>query len=303
MALTQLPDITLYPIVVTAKRSPATRFIYPSNTGNGGAPFILFTRHKPVYDGQATDTKQKQSTAITELSSIAMYIPINLSVSDSQQYENAESGMIGNIVNAAMSGDRSMMDLLPEDFDLENPDISSMLTAAGPGLTAAASGGLAKVFGGSTFGSVLTGGGILTGASKAAQEARKSTQATMNPRQFALFKQPNMRSFSFDFRFIPESAGESDSVVNIIKEFRTAMYPELSSSGFAYTFPDAFDISFENAADMIKIPEVVCTSATVTYNPNAMSYFTQNRRPVEINLSLQFQELQPIHREMVERGY
>ena len=277
-------------------KSESNLMSYPQTAGGSDAPFMLFIRHKPVYDSQALNLQQSP-TVIKTISNIALYVPLNFGLNDSMTYDTAETGVIGNIVNAAASEGRNLGDLMPDDFSLDNPDVAATLTQYGPAVSATVGGLLGGKNG------LLSGGGVLAGATLAAQEAKKATQATLNPRQFALFKQPNMRTFSFFFIFVPNNKNESDSVLKIIKEFRTAMYPELSDQGLSYTFPDAFTISFENTEGYPKLPEVACTNATVTYNPNTQSFFTHKNRPVEIHLNLTFQELQPMHRGMVERGY
>lgn len=293
------PDET----VAKKAKNPSTgakRYDYPSKLGQADQPYVLFTRHKPVYDG--LDSRKKQ-TAITPVSNIAMYIPLNFNVSDSIQYDNAATGLIGAVTGAAMNGTPS--DLVPEGgIDLQNADAKALATKVVPALTTAATAAIGKVFSGKGIGTLVGAAAGAVGGNEIQQEVYRKTQSVVNPRQFGLFKAPNMRNFSFDFRFVPENMNESNATKDIIKEFRTAMYPELSETGLAYTFPDAFTIRFNNVGDgMVKLPEVVCTGATVTYNPNAMSYFTRNGHPVEINLSLQFQELQPIHRKMVEEGF
>jgi hypothetical protein len=80
------------------------------------------------------------------------------------------------------------------------------------------------------------------------------------------------------------------------------MYPTAAGQ-YSFNFPDAFQIEIKNMDGLPKLPEVFLESASVTYNPNSMSYFKQGNRPVEINLSLEFKELQPITRENVDEGY
>jgi hypothetical protein len=125
----------------------------------------------------------------------------------------------------------------------------------------------------------------------------------MNPREFMLFKSPTLRQFAFNFAFVPSNKEEAMDVPEIIKFFRMAAYPSLHTGGIDYVFPDAFRIQFLESRHMIKIPEVVCISVNVTYNPNSISYFRLDNLPVEIQLQLQFQELMPIDQSLVERGY
>jgi len=54
---------------------------------------------------------------------------------------------------------------------------------------------------------------------------------------------------------------------------------------------------------MIKIPEVACTGVEVTYNSNTQSYFTRGNIPVQIDLSVSFQELKAITRDDIDEGF
>ncbi|RPG31802.1 MAG: hypothetical protein CBB72_011590 [Muricauda sp. TMED12] len=302
---------------------------YPQKSFAEGAPFVLFKAMKATYDNassppqdktygsrqeymravdrqKAAEAAEKKTLKHSETDTmVAMYMPLNFSVGDSVVYDSVETGIIGSIVGSVVdeSISQNMTDLYNNFSNIANPDTSAIATTYGPAATGATIAALGKRFGASGLASIIGGAAGIGAMQIAANEVRKQTQAVINPRQFMLFKSPNMRSFSMEFRFIPESAGESDSVISIIKHFRQAMYPELSDSGFTYTFPNAFQLEFVNIDGIPKLPELVLTAVNTTYNPNSMSYFKQNKRPVEINMSLQFSELQPMHKEMIAGGF
>lgn len=219
---------------------------------------------------------------------IALYMPQSITVSDSMRYENFSTGIVGALMEGGFNSD-----------NYSTEDIKALAHQYG---TALATGGAAAIASKIGMGSALLGGAVVADiASNVNSEIQKSTQAVINPREFSLFRSPSMRQFAYNFTFIPESEKESNTAMDIVKTFRKTMYPS-TASVMTYNFPHVYTIQYVNA-DIIKIPEVALASASVVYNPNSMSYFKQNNRPVEIQLTLTFQELKPITSQLVEAGY
>jgi len=249
---------------------------YPEKVKNTSDPYVIFSSHKAHYNAANKDINMNADNHI------ALYMPQSVTVSDSMRYENFSTGVVGALMESG--------------FDTDNystEDIKALAHEYGPALAAGAAG--------IAFDSLLGAGAGAAISSKVNSEIQKSTQSVLNPREFALFRSPSMRQFAYNFTFIPESETESDTAMAIVKSFRQTMYPTVASV-MTYKFPHVYTIQYVNA-DIIKIPEVALASASVVYNPNSMSYFKQNNRPVEIQLSLTFQELKPITSQLVADGY
>lgn len=258
---------------------------YPINVESEDLPFALFTKHRATYN------KSKTSVGLHTDSHVSLYMPMGLAFNDNMQYETAATGLVGAAYENGIN---------PENYnksDLQAAINSYGAAAAGAG--AASVGALGNI---PVIGSLIGGGGVAAATSAIIQEEQRKNQISLNPREFMLFKAPGMRNFSFRFRFIPDSKEESDQVLSIIKFFRTGMYPTVNGA-FSYSFPDAFQIEFKKIEGVPKLPELYLESASTTYNPNSLSYFKHNNRPVEINLSLEFKELQPISRSEIEGGF
>lgn len=270
------------------------RLRFPSNADNENKPFMLFSTHRAQYNNNASKIDPVKTG-----NSVALYFPANYNISDSLVYQTESTGLVGAATEAIRSGRGS---------DIGINDVSEIAKA---GITnkqsaqvlAGLAGGAVGALGGKSLGAFLGGGAAATAAGNVAAEYAKTEQIALNPREFMLFKSPNIRTFAFSFTFIPSNETEANDIPEIIKFFRRASYPELHTVNAVYNFPEAFNISVVNSDKVIKIPEVFCESVGVTYNPSSMSYFQLNNMPVEINLSLSFKELQPIHREFVEKGY
>jgi hypothetical protein len=262
---------------------------FPSNALGGGKPFILFSTHKAKYDNFGAKINVE-----TTGNSVALYFPTNYNVADTLTYGTESTGLIGSAYAAGVdvtSGDA---------LEIVKGLLTNKSTAAGiagfgaAGLATLGAGGFAGLLGGGLVGSVI---------GNVAAEESKTAQVALNPREFMLFKSPEIRQFAFNFTFIPSNEQEVNAIPEIIKFFRRASYPELHSANAVYNFPEAFNINFGNSDSLIKIPEVFCTAVNTTYNPSSMSYFQLNNMPVEINMQVSFRELQPINRGFVDQGY
>jgi hypothetical protein len=300
---------------------------YPSTMASAsGSPFIMFGRHRAVYSdaanngnsvssstnlkGEVSGTAQDGSVKLIEDGKVAMYVPMGVSIGDNMMYDTASTGVFGTafargaelLDSSSISEGLDSIGTMYNDF--EN-DMTAGARSYGAGVAAASGAAIASRLGnkGTLLKAVLGGAALGAGANVLTQEASKSWQTAINPREFLLFKAPSMRAFSLSFRFIPDSQKESETVQEIIKWFRMGMYPDITNAGFAYTFPDAFSLQFNNIEGIPALPEMYLESANTTYNPNSMSYYKHGNRPVEILLSLSFKEIQPLHRKLIEAGF
>lgn len=256
---------------------------YPLNVESQNQPFVFITRHRPSYSGGQVKTNISQH--------VSLYMPMGISINDSMVYETAATGAIGaayaNGVNTS---------------NYTAGDIQSATLKYGP----AAAGVAAGILPGGILGKLISGGTAATVAGAVANEEQKRLQMAVNPREFMLFKTPNIRSFSLRFRFMPESQEESLQVRNIIKFFRSGAYPE-TDGVFSMKFPDAFQIQFRVGGKELpgipKLPEMVLETVGVSYNPMSSSFFKGTNDPIEISLSLDFKELKPLTREQVNGDF
>jgi hypothetical protein len=242
---------------------------YPENIEDSTVPFVTFTTQSPRYDA-VTD---RQNDALGD-DAVVMYIPIGVSVADSLQYSSFEEGLIGGAIARFAEGNEGAM-------------VDSLQAIAGTGRD-------------------LAEGGLRRSASLAGENVRaivdRNAGRVVNPREFMLFKAPSLRSFSFSFRFVPESETEARSIPEIIRFFRSAAYPGIATR-LDYTVPQAFSINFRNTSSMIRIPQVACTSISTSYNPTSISYLREDKMPSEITMELGFQELTALTRENIEEGF
>ena len=270
---------------------------YPLNTESSGDPFVLFTKHMARYNRASGQARVDMVTQ----DHVSLYMPMGFAINDQAVFETAATGVLGGVADAVLSGVDPVSTGTTADLAAIATNAADTIGGAAGGLA----GSIAGLAGGRVSGLVSgivgsVGGGNI--ATAAAREIQKQTQVSVNPREFMLYKSPGMRNFSFRFRFIPDSLEESKAAEDIVRWFRRGMYPTVAGR-YSFNFPDAFQIEIKNMQGLPKIPEVFLESCNVTFNPNSMSYFKQGNRPVEINMSLEFKELQPITRESIGSGF
>ncbi len=118
-----------------------------------------------------------------------------------------------------------------------------------------------------------------------------------NPRKEAMFQEPNMRTYSFEFDFAPRNQKESDSAQKIIQLLKYHAAPELFKGENAlYNYPSEFQIYFvSNGSEnpyIGKIDRTALTSCNVNYtNANMWSAFKDTGAPTHLKLTLEFSEL------------
>ena len=153
------------------------------------------------------------------------------------------------------------------------------------------------------------------------QESLNSEQAitaelgvVMNPRKEQIFQGIDMRSFVYNFTFIPRNKEEAKTVADIIKVFRFHAYPELSANSAFFNFPSEFEIkhrvydSTEGGAvkDNPVVPKLnrcFLEKITTNYTPDEVYYAFKNGMPPKITLSLSFKEAEYITRQHVNEGF
>lgn len=259
---------------------------YPIDVQSKGTPFVLFTSHRAKYKQGARET------TLTDNKSCAMYMPPAFQVSDIMRYESASPGLMGGVAENLLNGQNNY----------SGDDIKNIASTGMGALTQGAAATIGAAIGG-TPGAIVGGAGASSAAATVEAIRSKRMQNIVSPQEFMLFKAPGVRQFSFAFTMVPRSSRESDEVINIVKYFRTRMYPTLSANDLMYNFPEVFTIGFHDIDGIPKIAESALSNASTNYNPNSMSYFKRGNRPVEITMTLSFQELMPLSAKNIKDGF
>jgi hypothetical protein len=137
--------------------------------------------------------------------------------------------------------------------------------------------------------------------------ASVATGMTQNPFREQVFQNVQTRTFNFDYKFLPRSERERETVQLILRMFRFHMHPELSDGGLFYIYPSEFDIVYYYKGRINpyinKISTCVLQSMNVDYGGQGQFGSFADGSPTEINLRLNFVELEVLTKERVNVGY
>ena len=216
--------------------------------------------------------------------SIFLPIPVNLQISDSGTYNNAELGIIGG---AAMAATRAAA----------GGDMKGALTTAVKSATNAARDPMGLMLGLAGNDQLMSKIGVsVSGEIKSAIGIGASTM--LNKNVTTEFTGVGTRTFSFAFKMIASSKNESEQISLINKMFRRGLYPEADLRGLRVSYPPTWNINFlqQNASllpseisHIPKIFETYLTSFNSTYNSSANMWHADGA-PLECDISVSFTE-------------
>jgi len=131
------------------------------------------------------------------------------------------------------------------------------------------------------------------------QALQRTSGAVLNPNLELLFNGPSLRPFTFNFLLAPRSKRESQSAVNVIRFFKQGMSPIRSKSNLFLKTPNTFRIKYLHRGDgehkfLNKFKECALLSVVVNYTPNANYATFTDGGMVAYQLTLSFQELEPV---------
>jgi hypothetical protein len=137
--------------------------------------------------------------------------------------------------------------------------------------------------------------------------AEATSKKVQNPYKEQLFKSMGMRTFSFDYTFLPKSVQESQSVFNILRIFKRNMHPEMDKSKLFLVYPSEFSIVyyFQNGENpyLNKISSCVLTDMSVRFGDDRDFTTFRGGSPTMISLRLTFLELEMLTGERVDDNF
>jgi hypothetical protein len=238
---------------------------------------LVFPENRNMYEGVINFTVIAGGESSSTLGdTCTLYMPVGLQIADKVEYENAQLGAIG----AAMGG-------------MSDPNAASSEGNLGDTAKQLVSQAVAKF------------------SERAGAAARARNLNAPNPNTRALFKQVNLRQFQFTFKLIPTSQSEAQSVPEIIKYFRTEMYPAniaYADLALGYKFPNKFKIQFQTGGSNIvtKLSDCYLEAFQTNYNPSNAAFLQSGSGPAhfsETDISLTFMEARTLSKDDIQQGF
>lgn len=236
--------------------------------------------------GAAIGSMAVENTTLVELkTAIELYITQPPKVSYSANWENKE---LGALAGAFVRGD--------------NVGISALGALSGAkGIAELGARGIISAA------ANLPGELGLTGDLGAGIEA--TSKKVSNPYKEQLFTNIGFRSFEFVYKFAPRGQEELENVMNIIQQFKYHMHPENDKNKLFLEYPSEFAIEYRYRGGrneyLNKISNCALTDLEVSYgNQDSFTSFRETRgAPAEINIRLQFTELETMTNDRIGLNY
>jgi hypothetical protein len=223
---------------------------------------------------------------------VELPIPSGLQFADGMTYDNADLGTLGLVLEKAVGGEglEAVMNRYTNELSGED---------GGKGVG---------------FQKLASDIGVKAGGN----QVRNLQNRTPNPNTTLLFKQPNLRTFQFQFKLIPSVTGEVDTIEKIIQNFRTHMYPQFDATedgdDLFYEFPHKFQIrmwlgngkTITEKPITPKIDYCYLTSMNTVFNSSTnavMSRRGSNLSFAETDISLTFMEAKALNSAKIRLGY
>jgi hypothetical protein len=231
--------------------------------------------------GKGMDVKTKV------LGHVYLYMPQDVATTYSVSYDTIDNGLLRNA--GVLATDDSGVDYLESIKRL--------------------GGAAAKQIGGSVLSKALS---IATQTEEESmgKALLKSVNLAKNPHQEQIFTNVEFRSFPFTFKFNPRAESECKSVVDIIRVFKRNMLPSMQENEVQrfWNYPNEFQLEFlkgENEPNehLFKFGKCALTSVSCNYTAAGVWAAYRNGHPVDVDLSLEFTELEVLSQEKIDQGY
>lgn len=266
------------------------------STGDGGVinKALVKFRDKTKEDILGTDKSSFKSKLPHRIGSgrkCTLYLPMSMGFQDRVSYNNVDLGILGAGLEAGLNAGG---DLLPA---LKNAFFNSF-----SGIGDAINYGLGSP--GAQIAALRVASKLNTGGAAAISS---TTGIALNPNKRSILAGPEIRTFRFTFKMIPDSHEEAEEVKKIVRFFREEMYPESQREAginAAFRYPSIFDIQMKykgkDVATYIK-PSYL-TDVAVVYNQSSMAFHSDGNFQ-ETDITLTFTETVALTAQDIVDGY
>ena len=307
MAIIKSSSIHTRAIDEVTETPTTTSLQYPSGSFNHKIVFRIIT--KKGMEGAKTATKGSDKAKVEKLLNhtsnvIVLAHPNELTSSYSQNWDSGDG-----YYNTA--GDKAM-------------DTNSNLFE------------MAGSLGGSLFKQAIAGASRGIGSLILADDISLSQGVAINPFLGVSYKSPSLRTIEYSFPMQPKNRKEVEDCLAIIHAFKWHSSPEYAGNAFAKSsakeakeagvedtgmieefegiidkailkYPDFFFMeSYMGVEKNETIPRfgpAVCTNVSTNYSPQGLWRTFESGAPVNMLLSLSFQEMEIVTRERLKEGY
>ena len=249
----------------------------------------------------STSSQSLQKNIETPLGYI--FLPIPESIADSNTVEWGDDSLNGLAASGLGMGIKAMSNPNPLEA------IGGLAKDAGSKMNAMKDDPATKDLANSFFASKAVN--ILGGNTSLSAVLARTSGQVMNPNMELLFKGVQLRAFDFVFDLAPRDKKESETIKNIIRTFKVNMNAKNSSggdssgsSGLFIKSPNVFQLSYKTGGEshqfLHKFKPMALKNMGVNYTGSGTYATYEDTTPIHMQLTLSFQELNPIYAEDYE---
>ena len=257
--------------------------VYPTKLAESKQDIIRFNMLK--YDPKKFSTERGNLGGFGErqvrnsIGTVTLPIPNGISDTNAVTWGgetmNAVEAMLGNIaltsIKSGFAAGAGEVQKTGENLQSGSKEVQSGLAAAFTGLALGSSGG---------------------------QFLSRTAGAVLNQNLELLFSAPTLRPFNFTFKLASRSETESKTIRSIIRFFKQGMSPQRSQSNLFLRAPHTFQIQYRHRNEehkfLNKFKECALQSFNVNYTPEGQYATFNDGAMVSYQITMQFQELEPV---------
>ena len=253
-----------------------------------GLSAIIPAAASKAFEAASNNVRHENKLTETLGDNVTIFMPQSIQINDSATYDNTALGGAGRMIGAMTASNQL-------------PGMNEALGAAGRAV-----GNFAQLVKGAdpskmSSSQLASVANKIPGGSEYRAAASHGFGVTLDPVNITTFTGVPIRQFSFTYKFIPNNQQEANAIRNIVKLFRTELYPE--KSGWALKYPNSFTIeqihipSNGSQRDIVlnKFLKSFLVSVSTTYNPTSMAMMADGSWS-EVDLTLTFQEERSMHK-------
>lgn len=139
----------------------------------------------------------------------------------------------------------------------------------------------------------------------------RQSRQIVNPHKALLYQSHDFRTISIDWQLFAKNQQESAEIKKIIQKLKEASHSGLGGAGgtlgTTFTYPDEMMLRFYTNGQsdyfMFSFGPCVITNLTIKYGPGQAAFFHDTGAPVQVDLSIEFQEVFMLTREHIKQNY
>ena len=240
--------------------------------------------------------------------SFALPIPSNLATAYKADYESPGIGPLGvearNIARGVQSDPStslyaSIKQAMENDGTLDSENIRGILANLGVAVTGQTD--VAAVLGGIIGG----GAGAALGAAggNIGQGALLGLGIARNPHIANIFTGVQFKEHNFSYKLVAKSKKESDTIRDMIRNFKYHMSPEYRAEDHLFNYPSQFEIQLRAGDYLFEFGDSILTNFTVNYNGEGAPYFfEETNAPYSVNIDMSFRETSIVTKKEIRQG-